>query len=344
MTTNFGLAHRFHAGVPLWGGVITMLLLLFGCERRDEQCVQGYVEGEFVYVASPLAGALVTLHVQRGAQVAAGDPLFALEDTPEKAAVDEAQSRLAQARATLEDAKKGRRPSEIESLEAQLGQAKAALALSEKDLLRQEELARSGATTPQDLDRARAAHDQNRQRVAQLEADCRTAQLGARSDQVVAAEANVRALEAALATARWSLSQTRQAAPHAGQVFDTMYRQGEWVPAGRPVVALLPPQNIKVRAFVPETRIQGLHQGDRVQVVVDGASGPLPGRISFVSPHAEYTPPVIYSRDNRGKLVFMIEVVFDPNTATKLHPGQPVDVRLGSRQENQTSKVLTFDV
>jgi HlyD family secretion protein len=328
MMTDLGLAHRFCARVSLFAGMIMMLCILAGCERRDEHQVQGYVEGEFVYVASPLAGSLQTLHVQRGAQVAAGDPLFVLDSTPEKAAVEEAQSRWAQAQATLEDAKKGKRPSEIESLEAQLGQAKAALALSEKDLSRQEELARSGAATPQDLDRARATHDQNRQRAAQLEADLKTAQLGARSDQIVAAEANVRALEAALATAQWNLSQTRQAAPQAGLVFDTMYRQGEWVPAGRPVVALLPPQNIKVRAFVPETRIQGLHPGDRVRVIVDGAPEPLLGQISFISPHAEYTPPVIYSRENRSKLVFMIEAVFDPNTAAKLHPGQPVDVRL----------------
>ena len=329
MMTDFGLVHRFCARVSLLGGVILMLGAVRGCERRDEQQVQGYVEGEFVYVAAPVAGSLQTLHVQRGAQVAAGDLLFVVESTPEKAAVDEARSRLAQAQATLEDTKKGKRPSEIESLEAQLAQAKAALALSEKDLSRQEELVRSGASTPQDLDRARAAHDQNRQRVAQLEADLKTAQLGARNDQVVAAEANVRALEAALATAQWNLSQTRQTAPQAGLVFDTLYRQGEWVPAGRPVVTLLPPPNIKVRAFVPETRIQGLHQGDRVQVIVDGAPAPLPGHISFISPHAEYTPPVIYSRENRSKLVFMVEAIFDPGTSARLHPGQPVDVQFG---------------
>ncbi len=316
--------------MPLgFGGLILTLCFVAGCDRTTDRQVQGYVEGEFVYVASPLAGSLEALHVQRGAQVAAGDPLFALDDTSEKASRDESQSRLAQARASLEDLKKGRRPSEIESIQAQLGQAQAALALSEKELARQEELARSGASTPQDLDRARSAHDQNRQRVVQLQADLQTAQLGARTDQIAAAEANVRALEAALAAAQWAFSQKRQAAPQAGLVFDTMYRQGEWVPAGRPVVALLPPANIKVRAFVPETQLQALHPGDSVQVVVDGLPGPLPGRISFISPHAEYTPPVIYNRENRAKLVFMIEVTFDPEVAATLHPGQPVDVRLG---------------
>ena len=328
--TSSGLLPRSRAVLVRVAGMIATLCLLSGCERSDPRQLQGYVEGEFIYMAAPLAGSLQTLHVQRGAQVAAGDPLFALENTPEKAARDEAQSRLAQARASLEDAKKGRRPSEIESLQAQLGQAQAALALAERELSRQEELSRSGATTPQDLDRARSVRDQAREKAAQLEADLKTAQLGARSDQVAAAEANVRTLEAALTAAEWSLAQKSQAAPQAGLVFDTMYRQGEWVPAGRPVVALLPPQNIKVRAFVPETQVHALHQGDRVQVIVDGASEPLAGQISFISPQAEYTPPVIYSRENRSKLVFMIEVTFDPQVAATLHPGQPVDVRLGS--------------
>jgi len=327
--TNSTTANRLSEMTFGVGGLIVTLCLIAGCDRKADNQVQGYVEGEYIYIASPLAGSLEALNVQRGVQVRAGDLLFALDDTQEEAARNEAESRLGQARASLADLKKGRRPSEIESIEAQLGQAQAALALSEKELARQEELARSGASTPQDVDRARSAHDQNRQRVAQLQADLETAQLGARKDQIAAAEANVQALEAALAAAQWALSQKRQTAPQAGLVFDTMYRQGEWVPAGRPVVALLPPANIKVRAFVPETQLQALHPGDSVQVIVDGLPAPLVGQISFISPRAEYTPPVIYNRENRAKLVFLIEVTFDPETAATLHPGQPVDVRLG---------------
>lgn len=312
------------------GGALAALCMLASCSRSDRNRVQGYVEGEFVYVASPLAGALESLYVRRGAQVKAGDPLFVLESASEKAARDEAERRLAQARANLEDAKKGKRPSEIESVEAQLKQARAALALSEKEFARQEKLVHAGMVAVQDFDRARSTRDQDRQRVAQLEADLKTAQLGSRSDQIAAAEANVRALEATLAKAEWDLSQKRQTAPQAGLVFDTLYRKGEWVAAGRPVVALLPPQNIKVRAFVPETQIGAIHPGDPVRVTVDGVREPFIGRVSFISPQAEYTPPVIYSQESRGKLVFMIEAIFDPKTAANLHPGQPVDVQFGS--------------
>jgi HlyD family secretion protein len=281
-------------------------------------------------VASPYAGALGTLFVKRGAQVKAGDSLFALEKAPEKDTRDEARRRLNQALANLEDAKKGKRPSEIESIEAQLRQARAALGLSEKEFARQEQLLLiPGATSQQDVDRARSSRDQDSQRVAQIEADLKTAQLGSRPDQVAAAEAEVRAREAALAKAEWDLSQKRQAAPKTGLVFDTLYREGEWVAAGRPVVVLLPPQNIKVRAFVSELRVGAIHIGDPVRVFVDGVKEPFVGKVSFISPQAEYTPPVIYSRESRGKLVFLIEAVFDPGIAVNLHPGQPVDVEVG---------------
>lgn len=312
-----------------------MILIAFllispcGCQRSDSGRIQGYVEGEYLYIAAPVAGPLESLYVDRGATVQAGEPLFALDGTPQRAAREEAEKRLAQARANREDARKGQRPSEIESLVAQLRQAQAALTLSERELARQEQLARSSATTEQEYERARTLREQDRQRVARLEADLKTAHLGARPDQIAAAEAVVRAQEATLARAQWDLDQTRQSAPQKGLIFDVFYRPGEWVAAGRPVVALLPPANIKVRAFVPEPRLGAIAVGTTVQVRVDGMDGPLAGRVSFISPRAEFTPPVIYSRESRSKLVFLVEAVFDPAIAEKLHPGQPVDVQFG---------------
>jgi HlyD family secretion protein len=317
-------------GTILGLAALAACCLVAGCERRDENKVQGYIEGEFVYASSSVAGTLDALRVQRGDSVKAGDALFDLENTPQLAVRDEAAQRLAQARASLEDLTKGKRPSEIEAIAAQLQQARAALELAEKEFSRQEGLAQSNATTTQELDRARSARDQGRQKASQLEAELKTAELGARSDQIVAAQANVRALEAALAKAEWELSQTHQTAPQTGFVFDTLFRPGEWVAAGKPVVMLLPPANVKVRAFVSETRVGAIHAGDEVRVTIDGVSGPIVGHVSFISPKAEYTPPVIYSRSNRSKLVFMVEAVFDPNTAATLHPGQPVDVEFGS--------------
>jgi HlyD family secretion protein len=305
--------------------------VLAGCDRPTSDRIQGYVEGEFVYVASPFAGQLDTLSVFRGQQARVGDALFTLDNTLEKAAVDEADRRLAQATASLEDAKKGKRPSEIESTQAQLGQARAALAFSEAELARVEGLKKTGAVSQQAYDQDRANRDQDLQRVTQLEADLKTAQLGQRADQIAAAEEEVKARRASLAQAQWNLSQKHQDAPKPGLVFDTLYRQGEWVEAGHPVVVLLPPENVKVRAFVSERAVGSLQVGESVQVAVDGVSAPYSGKISFISRSAEYTPPVIYSNESRDKLVFMIEVRFDHDSAPNLHPGQPVDVLLGNK-------------
>ncbi len=312
-------------------GLAVVVGVVAGCNQPPSDLVQGYVEGEYVYVASPYGGALATLSVRRGTQVSAGDALFALEQVSEKAARDEAERKLSEARANLEDRKKGKRPSEIASLRAQLQQAQAALQLSMREVARQEGLAVvPGAAVELEVDRARSARDQTQQRVSQLEADLNTALLGSRTDQVMAAEAEVRAKEAALAKAEWDLAQKRQVAPKTGFVFDTLYREGEWVPAGRPVVVLLPPDHIKVRAFVSQARLGAIKLGDTVQVMVDGVPGSIPGKVSYVSPKAEYTPPVLYSQGNREKLVFLIEVLFDQAAAVNLHPGQPVDVRLGA--------------
>ena len=242
-----------------------MLLLLAACGDRPQDRFQGYVEGEFVYVASPLAGQLESLFVQRGQEVTVGQPLFALDETAEKAARE---------------------------------QIKAALVLSEAELARQEKLMRTGVAARQDLDRARSTRDQDKKRLDQTD---------------------------------WSFDQKKQDAPQAGLVYDTLFRQGEWVPAGKPVVVLLPPQNIKVRAFVPETIVGSIHHGETAQVRVDGVQEPFVGKVSYISPRAEYTPPVIYSRETRAKLVFMVEMVFDSAAAVNLHPGQPVDVQFKAK-------------
>ena len=315
---------------PVIAALIAGLLLFPSCSQPDHDALQGYVEGEFVYVASPLPGMLESLHVSRGTQVKAGAPLFELDRTPEQAARDEAERKLIQARASAADIRKGKRPSEIAALKAQLKQARTALALSDQELQRQETLMRTpGATAELEYLRSQSLRDQNRQRVLQLEADLTTARLGSRADQIEAADANVRALESALERAEWELAQKRQAAPQDSLVFDTLYREGEWVPAGRPVVVLLPPGNVKVRTFVPEPRIGTVQRGDHVRVGIDGRPEAVIGTVSYISPRAEYTPPVIYSQDTRSKLVFMIEAVFDHETAMTLHPGQPVDVYLG---------------
>lgn len=305
---------------------IGFAVLLAGCNRASAPAWQGYLEGEYVYVASPLAGHLDKLAVSRGARIEAGAPLFALEQGVELASLRQAAEQLRQTQARLADLKKGQRPSELAALAAQLAQAKAAAELSALDLARLTKLHETTVISDDSFDRARLSHAANLERVAQAEAQLVTAQLGARTDLIIAAEAEAVGAQAALDRAGWSVAQKSQSAPQAALVFDTLYRPGEFVPAGAPVVSLLPPENIKVRFFVPEAEFATLKAGASVRITLTGRTEPLTARISYLSPQPEYTPPVLYNRENRSKLVFMVEAVFDPATARDLHPGQPVDV------------------
>jgi HlyD family secretion protein len=301
-----------------------------GCRDQPPSLFQGYAEGEYVYVASPIAGRLEDLAVSRGRQVKTGDILFTLERNFEQAALQEAKQELARAESRLADLIKGQRPTEIRAIEARLNQARSSLALAEKEWRRRQNLYREGTISAEERDQARTAFDLARQAVAEISAELATARLGARSDQVRAARAETAAAEERLAQTRWSFDQKRRQAPRAGLVFDTLYRAGEQVAAGRPVVILLPPENIKIRFFVPEPVVGTLAVGQPVTVSFDGTAAPIPAAISFISPQAEYTPPVIFSRDTRSKLVFMVEARTDLRDAPLLHPGQPVDVRLGT--------------
>lgn len=308
--------------------VLLALLLLAGCNRAPADRWQGYFEGEFVYVAAPLAGRLEHLLVQKGARVEAGTPLFALEQAAERASLRESTERLHQAQARAQDLRKGSRPSELASLEARLAQAHTAAELSRLELERATRLHDTHVLADNDFDRLRLSHEANLKLVAELESQLATAQLGGRTDAIAAAEAEVAAAQAALDRAGWSVAQKNQTAPQAALVYDTLYRQGEFVPAGTPIVSLLPPENIKVRFFVPEAEFGGLKAGDAVKITVTGRNAPLEARISYLSPQPEYTPPVLYNRENRAKLVFMVEATpVDPAVARDLHPGQPVDVR-----------------
>jgi HlyD family secretion protein len=302
-------------------------LALAACGKPDPGVLQGYVEGEFVRVAAPFPGMLVSLDVRRGAQVAAGAALFTLESERENAARNEAQERMRKAQATVDDLRKGKRPTEVDAVRAQLAQAEATASFSDKEYQRALGLVEKGFISPNKLDETRTARDRDRNRVVELANELATARLGARPDEIRAAEAEAAAARASLAQAAWSLKQKSVMAPVAGAVSDTLFAQGDYVAAGTPVVSLLPPANVKIRFFVPETRLAAVRVGQKVAVACDGCASTT-AAITFIAPQAEFTPPVIYSKENRAKLVFLVEAKPSPEDAAKLHPGQPVDVTL----------------
>lgn len=299
---------------------------LAGCGDHGPAPWQGYVEGEFVYVASSQAGTLQTLSVTRGQQVKAGDALFALESTFELAAQAHARETLASAEAQLRDLDTGKRPDEIAVSAAQLRQAIAVRDKSVAQFDRDQAQYAAGGISREQLDASRADARSSTAHVQELQSSLAVAKLPGREAQRQAQAAQVDAARASLAQADWQLAQKHPGASAAGRVCDTMYRVGEWVAAGSPVVRLLPPGNIKVRFFVPETALGSLSAGQTVHISCDGCGAGVDARITYVSNQAEYTPPVIYSNDTRDKLVYMIEAHPAPADAPKLNPGQPVQV------------------
>lgn len=303
-------------------------LALAACGERAPPGHQGYVEGEFVNVASPIAGRLDRLSVRRGDTIAAGLPLFALEAESEAAAQRQAAEQLRAAEAQLADLNVGKRPQELDVTRAQLAQARADEGKSATRLARDEAQFAIGGIARQQLDDSRAAHDADLARVKQLESEIAVGELPGRAAQVRAQAAQVAAARAALEQAQWRLDQKSIASTLGGLVQDTLYREGEWVAAGNPIVRMLPPANVKVRFFVPQAAVGGIAPGRRASVRCDGCSADIPVTVSFVSTEAEYTPPVIFSNETRAKLVFMVEARPSAADAAKLRPGQPVSVRL----------------
>jgi HlyD family secretion protein len=325
MTTTPGL--RRHHPFTL------LVVLLAACGPPAERPLQGYIEGEYARVGAPFAGTLERLSVQRGDQVAADAPLFALERENELASRKQAEEELRSAQARLENLKTGKRAPEVKSVEEQLRQAQASHELSVANFKRQEALFKAGFISEAALDDMRTKLKSDDAAVQQLQAQVATANLpGGRPDEIRAAQADADAARQALAQADWKVGQRAVAAPQAGRVNDTYYVVGDFVPAGSPVVSLLPAANVKIRFYVPEPVLGRIRPGAAVTFSCDGCGAPMSATVSFVADRAEFTPPVLYSKENRAKLVFLVEAKPAPAVAAKLNPGQPVDVKLPTAQ------------
>ena len=304
-------------------------LLLAACGERSASGYQGYAEGEYVLVAAPAAGRLEKRWVSRGQEVEAGAPLFALEQENERASRREAEERLRNAEAKLANIAAGKRNPELDAVQAQEAQAASARELSTRQLKQQEALHAKGFLSAAALDEARSNYNRDIARVAETEAQIRLARMAiGRDKEIAAAQADVEAARAVLAQSDWRLRQRAIDATARALVQDTYYSEGEWVAAGSPVVSLLPPGNLKLRFFVPETAVGALKMGQAVRASCDGCSAPIAAKVSYISRQAEYAPPVLYSREQRAKLVFLVEARPEPADALRLKPGQPLDVAL----------------
>ncbi|MES2723204.1 MAG: HlyD family efflux transporter periplasmic adaptor subunit [Pseudomonadota bacterium] len=301
-------------------GVIAALVLVPRLNRSD--VLTGYVEGEPLYLAAPVSGTVAQVDVQRGDRVKAGDRLFVVDPKQVAAQRQQAQAEVGAAQAQAQDARKGLRPLELAVYDANIAAAEARARDAAADMRRVEPLVRRGIYAPARLDDVRAALQTANAQLAAARRQRDAAALGAREGQVQAADSRVAQAEAGLSAADARLSDLAPVAPSDGRVEEVFFQPGEWSVANQPVVSLLPDDRIKLRFFVPEQSLSAYRTGSVVRFACDGCVKGLTAKITFVSPRPEFTPPVIYSREARDRLVYMVEA--RPNA--RLNPGQPVDV------------------
>lgn len=309
--------------------ILLLLFMFAGCQSSDIQNYQGYAEGEFVNISSTQSGKLDKLFVKRGDTVSKDTALYALESDSEVIALNQAASALAVAESTLNDYNKGSRPQEMDVIQAQLTQALANSKNAQEQLSRNTLLAQSNAVSKEQLDNSTALAKSTEAKVKELTNVRTVAKLAKRSDQIHAQEAHIKELKESLNQAQWKLNEKALKSRGNALVFDTLYREGEWVPSGGIVVRLLPPQNIKIRFFVPQAIAEKLAINQKASIISRADGKTLSARITYISTEAEYTPPVIYSNETKDKLTFMIEAYPNAADAPLLHPGQPVEVSLG---------------
>ena len=306
-----------------FAGVLAAMMSILPGGAAEDLGYPGYLEADYVYVAPVSAGRIAGIAVAEGQVIAVGDLLFTLDDAQQQALLAAAEARVASARATLENLVTGSRVQEIDVIRASLSKAQSDLALARTNLERSEKLLAVGSAPEVRVEQDRAALASAQAQVEQLTAQVGVAELPARDAQQVAAEANLAAAEADASRAALDLGDRRTRAPIAGVVDRLFYSTGEMAAVGTPVVSIVPAGALKARFFVPEVNRAALAVGAAVVVGCDGCE-PMPARITYLAHEPQTTPPVIYSREERGRLVYLVEAELEaPGT---LQPGQPVTV------------------
>lgn len=301
-------------------GLIGMVVPGFGVS--DAPHYNGYVEADYLYAAPSTGGQIATIAVTEGQTIKAGDLLFTLTDSQQRALVDAADARVKAAEANLENLATGGREDEIAVVRATLSKAEADVSLARENAARSGKLFAEGLVPQARLDQDRANLASAEAMVRQLSAQLKVTELPARDAQQWQAEANLAAAKADAEKARADLADRRVVAPAGGKVERLFFDAGEMAAAGTPVLSLLPEGALKVKFYLPQAARQAFRMGDLVTVSCDGCRAGIGATLSFMASDPQFTPPVIYSRDERQRLSFLAEATLDK--AVVLQPGQPV--------------------
>jgi HlyD family secretion protein len=303
-------------------------LTLNACSSSQKNTYQGYIEGQLTYIAAPQTGRLTTRYVQRGDRVKKGQLLFSLDRYQQIQNIETDKATFNNARAQLNNLRSGKRAPAINAIKAQIRKASANITYARQQMLRNKKLVKTDAISKQAYDQAKQNLRVNEAQRAQYKANLKNAQQAARPNQIKAFNASLQKAESALKLAEWQLKRRTIIAHVSGFIFDTYHNVGERVNANEAVLSELTPAATRALFFVPEKNLAQLHLGETIHVHCKNCTKNMTGTINYISPQAEYTPPVIYSRDTESKLVYRIEAGFSTAQARRMHPGQPITVSL----------------
>lgn len=306
--------------------LLSSLVLLVACNQEDTN-LHGYVEARLTYLSAPVDGKLVNLPIKRGLEIKQGDKVFILDPMPQQADLNIATVNIEEATANLQNLLKGEREPELEVIRGEIDDLKANVKYFRKQIDRHQKLVNKGAIEKEQLDKTILSLSESIAQLKSAEAKLSVAKLPAREDVIEEARKKVEAIKSEFEKAKWLFEQKEGIAPYDSFVFDTYFKEGENVPANRPVLSLFAWNDVKAIFYVPEARLSQVKLKGKVTIDCDQCEK-MEGKVEFISPIAEYTPPVIYSQASRSKLVYRIEAIFSENDSRILHPGQPIDVYL----------------
>jgi HlyD family secretion protein len=307
--------------------ICVVLPLLTACRASTPAGFQGWVEAETMFIGPEDTGRIVQLAVAEGQEVKTGDFLFAIDPAVQNADFEAATASLQQATARLARVENAQqRPEEIAVLQASQRQMQAAAEFSAGELARVRALNERNVSSRQQLDQAQANADRDHAALENVTRQIEVARLSGRTEDIDAARFVVAQAKAQVTSAKARVERARVHATISGRVQEIYFRPGEVVATGKPVVSILPPGQVKLRFFVAESVLPSMRIGGAVTVTCDGCDKDIRATISFISQSAEFTPPVIYSLEERQKLVYKIEA--RPAVPDRLRVGQPVTVRL----------------
>lgn len=291
--------------------------------------VTGTIEATQVDVSVKITGRILERLVKEGDKVSRGQLLVVLDDSELAADVRRQEAALRSAQATLRDVQKGARPQEIEDARAVVSSAEATRSMTEREYQRNDQLFRQNLIAAQDVDRARQAYEVAKAQERSARERLGLLLEGSRPDQIDAARWQVTQAESALTLAQSRLREARVVSPIDGVVLRKNLEAGETANPGVPILTLVNPKDVWLRAYVPETEVGRLRVGDKATLRVDAFPGRVfAGRLIEIGSEAEYTPRNVQTKKERVNLVFRIKIQID-NPEGILKPGLPADADVG---------------